>query len=301
MREPDARSPSGDEVDRHLTMLAQAVDEAGLPNDRWSLKRRQAVRLLVAGSTDQAERAATEALAAGRASHQPDAGLIYAAQLGMIRMVQGRLAEIEPALGTFVQRDPNAITRGLVAFLYCDLGRLAEAEALLARDAGNDFTDVPYEVAWLSVMTAYARVAAETRHVKAAELLHERLSPWHGQIDCPGNTVNGSVALYLGALARMAGRFDAAEAHLEEALNAHERIRAPYWIAATHLELGRAFVERGRPGDRDRARQLLEKALAPTSAALGPEAPLGRLDDGFAASVSEAACPADRDDVSARL
>jgi tetratricopeptide (TPR) repeat protein len=255
-----------DEVDRHLEMLARLVEEVGLPNDRWSLKRRQSLRSLLAGSTEEAERLATEALEVGRSSRQPDAGLIYSAQVGSIRMVQGRLAEVEPALAAFLHRDPDGVTRAIVALFYCELGRLGEAEALLAQDAANDFADIPYEVVWLNAMTGYARVASETRHARAAEWLYERLMPWRGHVDCPGNTSNGSVALYLGALARMARRFDAAEAHLDEALRAHDRIRAPYWLATTRVEQGRMLLERGRPGDREEARSALEKALAPAAA-----------------------------------
>jgi class 3 adenylate cyclase/tetratricopeptide (TPR) repeat protein len=255
-----------DEADRNVEMLARLVEEAGLPADRWSLKRRQSLRALLAGSTDEAERLATEALELGRSSRQPDAGLLYSAQLGSIRMVQGRLAEIEPGLAAFLRGDANGVTRALVAFFYCDLGGFSQAQALLARDAANRFADIPYELGWLSAMTAYARVAVETGHSAAAEWLYERLMPWRTHIDCPGNTSNGCVSLYLGALARMARRFDAAGAHLDEALRAHERLRAPYWMAMTRVEQGRMLLERRRPGDREQARSMFEGALAPAAA-----------------------------------
>jgi tetratricopeptide (TPR) repeat protein len=176
-------------------------------------------------------------------------------------MVQGRLEEIEPALPGILARNPNGLTRAVAAHLYCELGRLEQAEALLARDAANDFADIPYEVAWLTAMTGYARVAAETRSARAAQYLYDRLAPWRAHIDCPGNTVNGSVARYLGLLAAALGRLDAAETHFNEALRAHERIQAPYWIATTRLEKAQMLLERAQPNDQQQARLALQDAL----------------------------------------
>ena len=250
-----------DEVDRHLAVLEHLVEETALPTDRWSLRRRQSVRALLAGSTDEAERFAGEAFEIGRASGQPDASLVYGAQISSIRMVEGRLEEIEPALQGILARNPNGLTRAVVAHLYCELGRLEQAETLLARDAANDFADIPYEVAWLTAMTGYARVAAETRSARAAQYLYDRLAPWRAHIDCPGNTVNGSVARYLALLAASLGHLDDATMLFNEALRAHERIRAPYWIATTRLEKGRMLLERAQLNDQQQARLALQEAL----------------------------------------
>ena len=110
-------------------------------------------------------------------------------------------------------------------------------------------------------MTGYARVAAETRSARAAHYLYDRLAPWREHIDCPGNTVNGSVAQYLGLLAATLGHLDDATMHFNEALRAHERIRAPYWIATTRLEKARMLLERAQPNDQQEARLALQEAL----------------------------------------
>ena len=52
------------------------------------------------------------------------------------------------------------------------------------------------------------------------------------------------------------------------ALEIHERLRAPYWIASTQLDLCELLRDRGDPGDAARARPLLDAAAA-TAAAHG--------------------------------
>jgi hypothetical protein len=48
----------------------------------------------------------------------------------------------------------------------------------------------------------------------------------------------------------------------------HERLAAPAWLARTRLEWARMLLTRRRPGDTDRARELLNQAL-PVARELG--------------------------------
>ena len=60
---------------------------------------------------------------------------------------------------------------------------------------------------------------------------------------------------------RAEGRGDA-ELHFAEALEIHERLRAPYWIARTQLERARLLLTRGRPGDASNVAALLGQVNA---------------------------------------
>ena len=42
----------------------------------------------------------------------------------------------------------------------------------------------------------------------------------------------------------------------------HERIGAPYWLAVTRVDWAKMLLRRDQPGDHDRARVMLEQALA---------------------------------------
>jgi tetratricopeptide (TPR) repeat protein len=70
-------------------------------------------------------------------------------------------------------------------------------------------------------------------------------------------------------------RLDDAERHFEQALETNTRIRSPRWIARTQHHYARMLLLRDRPGDRDRALELLAQALA-TAEALALTALAGR-------------------------
>ena len=56
------------------------------------------------------------------------------------------------------------------------------------------------------------------------------------------------------------GRADDAVRHLEDALETNTRAQAPPWIARSLLDLARALLARGHPGDDLRAVDQLQRA-----------------------------------------
>jgi tetratricopeptide (TPR) repeat protein len=56
-------------------------------------------------------------------------------------------------------------------------------------------------------------------------------------------------------------RFEDAEHHFEEALEANERMGARPWLAHTQHDYAQMLVARGSAGDRQRAQQRLKQAL----------------------------------------
>ncbi|MBI1818342.1 MAG: AAA family ATPase [Deltaproteobacteria bacterium] len=248
--------------DRQLAILAELNDELGLPVRRWSLKQDQATRALLDGRAADAERLIAEGFEIGQASGQPDALLIYSAQVSDLRRMQGRLDELEPLIEHALTDYPGVSgVRATVAALYCELDRDEDARRLLDSDAANGFAELVYGPGWIAAMIDYARVCAHLGARDAAVVLYERLAPWHSQLGIHG-VVNGSVALYLGLLSRTLERYDDAEAHFAEAHAMHERIGAPYWLAVTRVERAKMLLRRDGPGDRDRARTMLDQALA---------------------------------------
>lgn len=80
-----------------------------------------------------------------------------------------------------------------------------------------------------------------------------------------GAICGGSIAHYLGLLAATMGRLDDAESHFADAMERNARIGGTVWLARTRVDFARALLDRGRPGDRERAGTLLEQALAAAS------------------------------------
>jgi class 3 adenylate cyclase len=98
----------------------------------------------------------------------------------------------------------------------------------------------------------------------------------------------------LGNLAVLEGRLDDGVRHFDAALALEERMRARGYLPRTQIDAARALLARGGPGDRARARQLLDAALA-TSQELGLK---GWLDQGL--ELKLAAQGLDSSSVSAR-
>jgi hypothetical protein len=73
-------------------------------------------------------------------------------------------------------------------------------------------------------------------------------------------TSSGAIARHLGRLAAVLERDSDADAHFGVALEIHERIGAPYWIACTQLDVRDLLVGRQGPGDHARAGELTERA-----------------------------------------
>jgi DNA-binding CsgD family transcriptional regulator len=71
----------------------------------------------------------------------------------------------------------------------------------------------------------------------------------------------GPVSRPLGILATLLGRHDDAAGHFEDAIARTRRMGARPWLAHTQHAYARMLAEQGRPGDRERAVELLTSAL----------------------------------------
>lgn len=107
-----------------------------------------------------------------------------------------------------------------------------------------------------------ARIRHDRRVIETAGAYFSssKLLPYERRIIAVYASVYGSVARELGRIAAVLGRHEEADAHFDVALELHERIRAPYWIACTDLDRCDMLERRRGPGDDDRARELRGRA-----------------------------------------
>jgi hypothetical protein len=96
----------------------------------------------------------------------------------------------------------------------------------------------------------------------SAAVLYERLSPYSGVFSNTAAVSTGCTDHYLGMLAAVLGRYAEAEEHFRDAAAVYEMIGAPAHLGRTFVEWARMLLARQQPGDADRARQLLDQALA---------------------------------------
>ena len=257
------------EVDENLGLMARIAAETGLISARWSVASHLAWRRLLAGHIAEAEQATTEAFEIATQSGQPDAFAYFAAQIYAIRRAQGRLDEIIDVLDQATVENPGLPAfRAAFAYALCEVERFDDAREVFEPLASNGFSHIPFHTTWLTAMTLCAEVAGHLGHRTAAAVLAELLAPWCDQLAYTGMTCEGSVARPLGLALATTRRFEEADDAYTQAAAVHELLDAPIELARTQVDWARMLSDRGRAGDLERARELLDAALT-TATELG--------------------------------
>ncbi|HEY1826647.1 MAG TPA: AAA family ATPase [Acidimicrobiales bacterium] len=251
-----------DAGDVALAELTRLAEEMAQPNLQWLVAASYANRALLAGDLDEAERRAFSTRERGVATGQPDALLVVAAQLGNIKIRQGRLVEALEMLETAVAANPDVpAVRSALAALYCDVDRPDDARAQLAPLVEDGFS-VAVDSVWMTCLGTAADAASELEWPEAAAALFAHLRPFGDQLIYQGSTSAHAVAYYLARLAAVLGLDDEAAENFARSDATHQRIGARYGLALTWLAWGSWLVGRG---DRQRGGALLEQALAEAS------------------------------------
>jgi tetratricopeptide (TPR) repeat protein len=252
-----------DEADECLATMQRISDDIGQPTLRWISAFAHACRALLAGDPDEAERLNDLALALGSETGQPDALVFYGAALTYVRWQQGRMGEIVPLLWQAARDNPGIPGYwGSVAWALAETGDSSEASRLLDEAADEGFAHLHDDSLRLPGLVMYAEAAIRLGAQPAAELLYDVLAPYRDQLSYMGVGVDGPVDHYLGALAAVLDRHDAAQEHFEGASETARAIGAQFFLARTQLEWGRALASRRGPGDERLAATLSSESRA---------------------------------------
>jgi DNA-binding SARP family transcriptional activator/tetratricopeptide (TPR) repeat protein len=246
-----------DAVDAQMEAFADGADRLRQSLFEWTSIVWRAMRALLAGALDRADRLSSEALAAGAPAEAVTASQYYAIQTMAIRRDQGRMGELEQATRQLVADNPTRVAwRAALASMLCEEGRLEEAREEFERLAADDFEDVPKDLDWMIAMTLLSDVCADLGDAERAALLYDRLEPYADSNVVIGLAAVclGSAAGFLGKLAATMGRGEQALEHFERALVANRALGAPGCLARTQVDYARAL------GSDPRARDLLDAA-----------------------------------------
>ena len=168
----------------------------------WESTIQHTWRLTLSGRTDEAEAAAFAGLEQGTSADQPDADVVFAAAMFLVRYDQGRLEEIVDVLAQAAADNPGIPgLRASLALALCDLGRHGEARELLDEEASTGFTHVPYDQFWIVTLVQWSLVAGHLDARAAATSLLALLAPWPTQVAFTGAHVFGAVAHALAVCA----------------------------------------------------------------------------------------------------
>jgi tetratricopeptide (TPR) repeat protein len=122
---------------------------------------------------------------------------------------------------------------------------------------------VPFDQEWLFSMSLLAETSALVGDGESASMRYGLLLPW-AQLNVADMSegIRGSVSRYLAIVAAMMQRWEEAERHFEDAIAMNARMGARPWLAHTQSDYAQMLLDRDSPGDRERAQDLLEAALA---------------------------------------
>lgn len=249
-------------VDVELDHLGALADELRTPLWAALTVVARTTRALLAGRFADAERMIEETTRSAR-QMAAQALLFYSQwQLFWLRRQQGRIAETEDFVHTWV---PDAANMGryarIVAVREMELEHTDEARAAFERVAVDDFSALRFDNTWVHTFALVSEVCAYLDDAPRAEWLYARLLPFEGRNVIGGDIIClGAVAHYLALLARTAGFPDEAERHFANALEMNLRMSARPYVAQSQYEYARLLLARRASGDRDRAMDLLDQA-----------------------------------------
>jgi tetratricopeptide (TPR) repeat protein len=248
-------------VDSELEAMAHLADRIRQPFYQWRTANMRAMRAMLDGRLDEAERLARDALDIGRLRQSEYVTYLFEhVLLVAIRWMQGRLGELQEGIWDHGERFLS-LARWRNALVAAELADERAARAEVERHARSDFADLPRDGLWILHLCSLAEACVLLGDTRRAALLYERLLPYADRNVVSITTMPfGPVALRLGMVAAMLGRWEEAERHFELAMERCTRLGAPAITARVLYERSRMLVARGGETDLASAAELLARA-----------------------------------------
>ena len=249
-------------VDADINACSRIADELRIPRYRWQVMSWRFGRALMRGDLAHADRLAEESLRLCEQFESGPALFVYGAQLGVLRWLQGRFDELEPMLASYSEQYPwiPGYSAGL-ALMYAEAGRVPESRAALERLAAGEFAVVRENPAERMSQWMLAVPARAIGVPSAAALLATGLDAYaETDITMAGIVLNlGSTRLPIGLYAAAQGDLDRALGELERAAESNAETGNEVMRLIASREAASVLIDRGGPGDLDRASELLKQ------------------------------------------
>jgi hypothetical protein len=242
----------------------------------------RALLTLASGRLVEGEALSNERYELGKQTLLEASIAIYYCQRHLLHDLRGDLAAVEPEIRELAERFPaRPVFRCVLAHVHAHTGQLQDARRALGELTLDRVAALPFDQEWLYGMSLLAETAALLEDAAAAATLYRALVPWAklNAVDV-GEGCRGAVSRYLGLLAVTRERWNEAERHFDYALAMNERMGFRPWFARTQEDFAQLLLTRDSAGDRERAGDLLSRALA-TYRELGMNGPLGRARAGI--------------------
>jgi len=241
-------------ADVELAALDALAGEVGHPRYRWRPLLAKAMRAMMAGRYDDAERLRAEAAALGSRTDDPNFPVVHLMQGFGLALDRGQEAELRAVGARFVEvmsAFPGAGTWRpvMTAIGAVRAGMLDEARAAWAQvPAGH-----PLLLGETLMCLLAGEVAAVLGEGELGAQFEPRLARSAGQhltLGQMGLTWLGPIDRVRGLLAALRGGFDEAEAHLKGALVQARAVGGAPFVARIERELAALDAKRGAPAAR---------------------------------------------------
>ena len=257
--------PEVAEMQAEIESFTKLAEELRQPRYLWLIPYFKASRALTEGRFEECAQLARQAIAIGQRAQDPTAPLLYETLMNVLRMVQGQVDDREEAIKRYIENFPEIPSiRATLANLYFRLGRREDALREFDQVAAEDFANLPRDASWVVTMANLAYICSYINDVRRAGILYGFLLPFAPrQLIIGGAAIGtGSILRFLGILATTLSRWDDAVEHFEGGLLMNRRIGAIPFVALTEQEYGAMLLKRDNPGDREKAHQIFDQALA---------------------------------------
>lgn len=249
------------------------------------------VRATLDGQAELAEQLANEAYAIAQAEGDLDAEIVWVGQVAIVRWMQGRVSELEPAFLRGRQTYPGEPVWAVsLAWIWLRQGRLSAARGLIA--SLPPIESFPRDRNWLATVSILAAVVSELGERDIARAARDILLPFQHRLATIGLGVTcwGTVARPLALVERMLGNHAAAIANYRTAVDVSARIGAQAWLAEAQGELAALLAT-----DSDGSESTEAITLASEAAATGRILQLHGVEDSAAAVLASLESDRDRD------
>jgi tetratricopeptide (TPR) repeat protein len=153
------------------------------------------------------------------------------------------------------------VTSYSICRLHALLGRTAEARREWEEAAQGSFRHVPRDHTLLASVMILTDICAVFGDAARARELYDLSLPFESMLVAPfvATACFGAAARALGILAHVFRDYAGSERHFQHAIAIERELSAPL-LGETLLRYGQMLLERGEPGDADRAFSVLTKA-----------------------------------------
>jgi hypothetical protein len=128
----------------------------------------------------------------------------------------------------------------VLAWIWAEQGRRADAEAVVDRLAKNEFAALERDMNWIAAIAELTEACRLLNDVERAAVLYHQLLPFTGRIvTCArGAQAYGPIDYFLGLAARTTRESRIAREHFGRALALSESCGAHAWAQAARQHLG---------------------------------------------------------------